>query len=164
MTTARRFGLGRTVEVVAAVGVILSLLFVGLEIRQNTAAVRAQTRQGLTTMSGDFLMQMATTDLGDLWFRWAAGEEIDPSEWNRLHLAIITGVRNLENIYLQYREGVIDESALSSYGWRGSVMYGTDRFAEWWWAGGRNRFNPMFVAAFEAEYPKLADDQALPPQ
>ncbi len=155
MPTERKFSIARWAEFIAGAGVILSLIFVGLEIRQNTAAVRAQTRQDLTTTSADFLMGMATTDIGDLWFRWAAGEDITESEWNRLRLAVITGVRNLENIYLQFSEGVIDESALNGYGWRGSVMYDTDRFAQWWGAGGRARFSPEFVAAFEAVHSKL---------
>ena len=155
MPTKEKSLIARGPEFFAAAGVILSLIFVGLEIGQNTAAVRAQTRQELTTTSGDLLMGMATSDIGDLWFRWAADEDISESDWNRLRLAIITGVRNLENVYLQYVEGVIDESALNSYGWRGSVMYDTDRFAGWWMAGGRARFSPEFVAAFEAEHAKL---------
>jgi hypothetical protein len=150
--------IARGAELVAALGVILSLVFVGFEIRQNTAAVRAQTRQDLTTTSADFLMSMATSDIGDLWFRWANGAELSDSEWNGLRLALITGVRNLENIYLQHLEGVIDQSALDGYGWRGSVMYDTDRFAEWWEGGGRARFSLAFVTAFEAEHPTLRPD------
>ena len=157
MSNERKSSISRGAEFVAAASVVLSLIFVGLEIRQNTAAVRAQTRQDLTTTSAEFLMGMATSDIGDLWFRWAAGEDISASEWNRLRLAVITGVRNLENVYLQSTEGVIDESALNGYGWRGSVMYDTDRFAEWWRTGGRARFSSDFIAAFEIEHPKLSN-------
>ena len=65
------------------------------------------------------------------------------------------GRSNLENIYLQFREGVIDESALNAYGWRGSLMYETEAFAGWWQEGGRLRFDPRFVEAFEADRPIL---------
>ena len=123
----------RTVaEIVAGVGVILSLVFVGLEINQNTASVRAQTRQQLSDANSAFLVALATTDLGELWGRFARGEQLTDPEKDRLGPGLVAGVRGLENVYLQYQEGVIDESALSSYGWKGSLMYESESFAAWW--------------------------------
>ena len=136
-------------ETVAAIGLILSLVFVAFEIRQNTAAVRAQTRQQLTDASAEMLLAFATTDLGDLWVGYSDGEKLTESEINKVRPALVAAVRNLENVYLQYREGVIDESALSSYGWKGSVMYSSSSFAEWWITN-RDRFHPDFVQAFAA--------------
>ena len=148
-------GLGRTiVELIAAAGVILSLLLVAVEIRQNTASVRAQTRQQLTDATGEFLMGLATTDLGDIWARFAAGDTLAEVEINRLLPAIIAGIRNLENVYLQYQEGVIDQSALLGYGWRGSIMYGSPAFARWW-EPNVVRFHPDFVEALAEQYPLL---------
>ena len=43
-------------EFVAATGVILSLLFVGLEIRQNTSAVRSSTLQALSDSHRDLVL------------------------------------------------------------------------------------------------------------
>ena len=144
--------LGRKIaEIAAAVGVILSLLFVALEIQQNTAAVRAQTRQQLTDASSEFLIALATTDLGELWGRFIEGDTMTHLEMNRVVPALVAAVRNMENVYLQTREGVIDESALSSYGWRGSRMYSSDPFAEWWETN-RDRFHPDFVQAFAADH------------
>jgi hypothetical protein len=49
--------------------VALSLIFVGLEIRQNTVAQRAQTRQGLADASRDFTLGRATDpDLSRIWW------------------------------------------------------------------------------------------------
>ena len=141
----------RIAEIAAAVGVILSLVFVGVEIRQNTAAVRAQTRQQLTDSSSEFLLSLATTDLGELWGRFIRGDSLTFGERYRIGAGLIAAVRNIENVYLQTQEGVIDESALLSYGWRGSIVYGSDSFAEWWQTNS-DRFHPDFVVAFEMEY------------
>ena len=138
-------------EMAGAVAVLLGLIFVGLELRQNTAAVRAQTRQQLTDASSEFLLALATTDLGELWGRFMEGDALTDREMNRVGPALVAAVRNLENVYLQYREGVIDESALLSYGWKGSVMYSSSSFAEWWITN-RDRFHPDFVQAFAAIY------------
>ena len=141
----------KIVEIVAAIGVILSLVFVALQVRQNTAAVRAQTRQQLTDALTEFLIALSTTDLGELWGRFIEGDTLTEREMNRVVPALVAAVRNLENVYLQTREGVIDESALSSYGWKGSRMYASDAFAEWWLMN-RDRFNPDFVQAFAADH------------
>ncbi len=60
---------------------------------------------------------------------------------------MVTAVRNMENVYLQTREGVIDESALVSYGWKGSIMYGSEPFRAWL-AANEVRFNSEFVGRF----------------
>ncbi len=137
-------------ELMAGVGVILSLTFVALEIRQNTASVRAQTRQQLSDANSELLIAMATSELGDLWIRFAQGEQLTDSQMNQVVPALVAGVRGLENVYLQFQEGVIDESALSSYGWRGSAMYDSEAFASWWRTNS-GRFNPDFVRAFAAD-------------
>ena len=60
-------------------------------------------------------------------------------------------LRMVENVFLQVREGVVDESIFLSYGWSGQPLFMTSDIREWWPLQ-RSRFNPDFVAAFEAEY------------
>lgn len=120
---------GRLVgEAVAVIGVIVSLTFVGLEIRQNTASVRAQMRQQLSDASRDFLLGLATSEVAHAWGRYMRGEELSVVEKDQVQLALVAFVRNLENVYLQHRERVIDESALTSYGWTGATMWTSERF------------------------------------
>lgn len=141
---------GRTIaEIVAAIAVILSLVFVAFEIRQNTSSIRAQTRQQLSDASAQFNLALATTELGPLWSRFTRGDSLTDDEMARVGPALVTAVRNMENVYLQTREGVIDESALVSYGWKGSIMYRSEAFTEWLTAN-RGRFNEDFVRAFQA--------------
>lgn len=54
-------GLG---EIVGTVGVVLGLVFVGTEIRQNTLASRAQARQALAAQNWDFLLRIAEDGRG----------------------------------------------------------------------------------------------------
>ncbi len=146
---------GRTIaEIVAAIGVILSLVFVGVEIRQNTSSIRAQTRQQLSDASAEFNLALATTDLGVLWSRFANGDSLTDAEMARVGPALVTAVRNMENVYLQTIEGVIDESALVSYGWKGSIMYGSKPFGTWL-AANRDRFNREFVERFQAAHERI---------
>ena len=142
---------GRTIaELVAAIGVILSLMLVAFEIRQNTSSIRAQTRQQLSDASAQFNLTLATTELGPLWSRFARGDSLTDDQMAHLVPALVTAVRNMENVYLQTRDGVIDESALLSYGWRGSMIYQSEAFTEWL-ASNRDRFDADFIRAFVAD-------------
>lgn len=136
-------------ETLTAGGVVLSLLFVGLELRQNTLAVRATALNDLASGSRDyFLTVSADRDLVAATMSFMADEELDRVDVARVEMTLMALFRNLENVFLQVRTGAVDESALQSYGFRGG--YDSAHFRDWW---GRTRpgFNPDFVAAFEAE-------------
>jgi len=130
------------------VGVVLSLLFVGAELRQNTTVARAQTRQALTDAYADFAMTMATEPA--IQQEWSEQFIDDPSgapspaSWMMWAM-----MRQLENVYLQFREDVIDESVFHSYGWTANPTYRQQGFQAWW-TDVRERFHPDFVVAFEA--------------
>ena len=64
---------------------------------------------------------------------------------------VFAGLRYHENIFIQVREGVVNENVFLSYNWRTSQFY-TTPFFPWYWSGVRAQFDPDFVAAFEAEY------------
>lgn len=131
-------------EIVGFVGVVASLLFVGLEIRQNNAIARAQTHQALASEYREFWMALALDDrLDEIRGPSLVGDDSRESivQWVRMRL--------LENVYHQFREGVVDESVFNGYGWRGDPEFQTPEFAEWWRAR-RGRFDAGFVQEFEA--------------
>jgi hypothetical protein len=136
-------------ETFTALGVVVSLVFVGLELRQNTLAVKAAALNDFTTGSRDYFLAVAADrDLVAATLGWRADEELDPVDATRVQMTLMALLRNLENVFLQVRVGAVDEGALQSYGFRGG--YGSRNFRQWW-AMTRSAFNPEFVAAFEAE-------------
>ena len=55
-------------DVVGFTGVVVSLLFVGWEVRQNTRVARAQTRVELTALNNEFLDRVGTDpEFAELW-------------------------------------------------------------------------------------------------
>ena len=76
-------------ETFGFLAVVASMVFVALEIDQNTASIRAQTRQQLSDANSELLIAMATSDLGDRWIRFAQGEELEEPEMNRLAPALV---------------------------------------------------------------------------
>ena len=137
-------------EMIGFAGVTLSLVFVGLEVRQNTVVARAQTRQSLTELYAQHSLTMATdADLRREWSRTFYDDSTRVpavgAEW-----AMWANLRQLENVYLQNQDGVVDESVFYSYAWRQNPLAGEAKFRAWW-ADRRERFNPDFVAEFERE-------------
>ena len=139
-------------EALAAIGVIASLVFVGLEIQQNTAVARAQTRQALTEDLRDFIMTLSEDEqLFDV-FHQKFEKSYDGSLDDRRAVYVMYArLRMVENVFLQVQEGVVDESIFQSYGWSEQPVFMSPEFREWW-PDHRTRFNPDFVVAFEAEY------------
>lgn len=139
-------------EVLAGASVVASLLFVGLQVRQNTIAIRGETRQALAAGIRNWLLTVSTDDeLSDLMYTVQGGGEVTPADTFRLMNGYFALYRYHENVYLQVREGSLDESAFLSYGWSGNILYETP-FVRWHWGRVRHRFHPNFVAAMEAEY------------
>jgi len=138
-------------EGLAALGVILSLIFVGAEVRQNTVAIRATTLNDLASGSREWLMSIgASPALASVWRRWLAGEELSPDEMEMADLTVNALLRNVENVFLQVEAGAVDQTALVSYGFGGASAWQSPYFLGYW---GRRwvRYHPDFVTAFEAE-------------
>lgn len=76
----------RVKETIVVLRVVSPLIFVGLEIRQSTAAARGQTRQELEAMDQEWLtLVTADPEYSDLWYRaWAIGQDIAKKDsWTR---------------------------------------------------------------------------------
>jgi len=139
-------------ETLAALGVIASLVFVGLEIQQNTAVARATALNDLGTGAREYLLALGTdADVSSVLWRWRQGEELSPVESQQVNYLVMALLRNFENVFMQVSTGVVDEGALLSYAYTNSSIAQTDAFRAYW-PTARGRFHPDFVAAFEAEY------------
>ena len=121
-------------EAVAALGVILSLLFVGLEIRQNTLAVRSSTLQTISDSHRTLILESIHDEgFSALVTRAMNGqttEDFTDNENTRLWGYYIVYVSQLENTYVQLNAGILDENVFEAYGWNSPVLQ-TPHFLEW---------------------------------
>lgn len=116
-------------------GVVASLVFVGLEIRQNTLAVRGATYQALSDAGSSFMFDLAhDPQLAGLFDRVRSGAtraDLDGSENMQLWAYYAGFVRHLENSYMQREAGVVDDRVFEGYGWNDAVLSWA-HFREWW--------------------------------
>lgn len=141
-------------EPLAAAGVILSLLFVAYEVRQNTKVARAQTRQALAELNQEWLvLHSQDPEFSRIWNKlWDAPADLTESEGRRGAMMLTMHLRRLENVYFQYQEGLIDASALNSYGLQTAADLNSEFFRSYWieynW---REGFDPEFVEFLESK-------------
>ena len=137
-------------ELLAALGVILSLSFVGLELRHNTVAVRAAARNELAAGGRELLLFIANSpEIVETLRLWRdPNVELTPNQEETASYVVRALLRNLENVFLQVRAGIIEESALASYGVQSPILR-SPRFPGQW-SRERGSFDPDFVLWLES--------------
>ena len=156
MAETERPSRGRMIrEGLAALGVILGLLFVGIEIRANTAAIQGSTLQGMSDQSTNLQMQFVTDENLVRLMPQIIGDSILPTSLDgedryRVLVSYLSVIRVAENRFQQAELGTVPGAGLEQFG-GGSVLY-TTPYLRAIWPTIRENFAAPFVEYFEAEY------------
>ena len=136
----------------ANIGVLAGILFLGLEIKQNTDMMRAQTRDSMTEKVLDFRYVLATNrELAELW----AGENIlgnpkGDADFFMLSSLADASFRIWENEWYQYQQGLFDEEELEGRltAWEFTLI----RSAQYrsYWEIRRGTYSTSFTAQIDA--------------
>ena len=104
-------------EFFGGVAVLMGLVFVGLELRQNTEAVQAATLQSLTEQSQEYLLLLASDgDVNAIWRQGVADlSELDEGETSRFTFLYRAQWIRFQNAYLQWRRGTLDDEDWAFY-------------------------------------------------
>ena len=117
-------------EVLGIVSVVGSLIFVALEIRQNTAAVRSATIQAISEQSYDNGITLAENAELRAAIRAAQTNSLTDDQREQLDYLLGATLRLQQNRYLQSRLGILDEETLLEIGTQ--EAYRNAYFADYW--------------------------------
>jgi hypothetical protein len=110
--------LGNLGEFISAIAVVISLVYLAVQIRQNTRVVRASAEQAVFE-SGIGLDRTIVSDpeLTQIWYlgRWNPDELTKEQEHRFRHLMSIL-YRDFENLYYLHQKGLVDDRIFD--GWR----------------------------------------------
>ena len=99
------------VEASGAIAVLLGLVFVGLELRQNTYAVEAATFQSLTDASNEFIMSIATD--AELTKIYTSGlsdvTQLSEDEYQRFLMVVRSYWVRMQNVFSQWQRGTLSD-------------------------------------------------------
>ena len=143
--------LAQIAEIVAAVGVIVSLVYVGRELQANTTAIRGAAVQEVTRAQAELLLtRVNNAELFDLYERGNRHPAtLNESELGRYGLLKRQTWINLENVFFQYDLGLLDERTWGVYHRTICGIWSTPGSKETW-SGHRRVLDESFVRLVEA--------------
>ncbi len=96
-------------EIGAATGVIISLIFVGLQLQSNTEATEAATREAINQKDLEFLsLRIDSSVLARAHAKLENGEELSSLEESQLVHQEYVNFVSFEHSFYQYRKGVLE--------------------------------------------------------
>lgn len=104
-------------DLAGAAAVLIGLVFVGLELRQNTEAVEAASLQNQTDASTEFLLLIASdVELARIWLE-SSKDPNQLSEIDSVRYFLLSRTRwlRMQNAYLQWRRGTLNDDDWSFY-------------------------------------------------
>ena len=103
-------------EIIGFISVVASLIFVGFDINQNTNALRGETQQHVSMQVNDMFKMVAENEriakLISLCFEAISKGDLSDRDYISLWNFQMMGFRRIENIFLQYKNGILKENAL----------------------------------------------------
>ncbi len=138
-------------EVVGVVAVIGSLVYVGLQIKQNTTIARANIVHE-TSVAAVRIHELIAQDstLADIYRKGTNGISLDGTELERFIALVHIYVTWLEDVDSQYVSGLYfdedDDEDLIDYMSRGFAgLFSTPEARRWWHQGGKLAYRPSFI-------------------
>src|SRR5437879_3249361 len=140
-------------QIVASVGVVVSLIFVGLQIRQNTCALQRNEQNSTMTQWTVIRMAIAKNrDVAELMTAGLHGERaLDAADQLRLENMLSENVWASFHIWERTQRGIFPKGTFElTTGPHLSGLLRTVRGGAWWRSAKHTGFIPGFVAAVDA--------------
>ena len=106
---------GAAGELVGAFAVILSLLYVGFQVKLNTAERRADTIQAITHVNAELALVIVNNqDVSIAWHKVLEQEELTKREVDIMSDLLYAHLMLLEDTYSKYRQGYVASDVLDA--------------------------------------------------
>jgi hypothetical protein len=102
-------------EIVGATAVVVSLVYVAAQIRENSRTTRSATRQAIAdSVRAPAMIWAQNEDFSKVFQRHLDGEDLEAHQYLRLQGYCYVCFRNWENVHYQFRTGMLEDDE-----WRG---------------------------------------------
>jgi hypothetical protein len=143
-----KFGLSdwaNVAEIGAATGVIISLIFVGLQLQNNTEATEAATREAINQKDMDYLsLRLDSSVLARANAKLDNGGALSPLEESQLVHQEYVNFVSFEHSYYQYEKGVLEPDEWLRHENIVRIQIADSEHALIMWTRKRHTFTPRF--------------------
>ena len=142
--------IGAVANLFAALGVIATLIYLAMQIRQNTKAVRSSSIESLVhSLSATAQAAVENEYMVPLMLKANVGPEtLTEVERVRLHFWFIMTIRRFEGVYFQRDLGFVDAAVIEGFE-RSHISILASKSGQAWWANAKEIFNSGFVLYVE---------------
>lgn len=129
----KKIDLGQAVQIVANLGVIASIVFLGIEMRQNNFALNVQARlerENVYRQSNERVI--GNPELVRVIVKAGQGEELSVEEDYLLLRHNLAVLLNWNYVFMQVHDGLLPESTIPLANWRGTFHEWNPRMTETW--------------------------------
>jgi hypothetical protein len=138
-------------ELIGGVAIIVSLLYVGLQVKQSTDASRAATNQSFSAQFSELILHITKPELRDIFWRGINGlknlKEGEIASFMALMAAIM---RTYETFYFERVEGRFNSRMWEGYKNQVIDLYNNDGVREYW-AVRKHQYSDEFSSFLEKE-------------
>jgi len=150
----KKFDLDRAMSILANIGVIAGIVFLALEIQQNTDAIRSANIQALADQTYETVrLALENPDIREA-FVAAQRNDMTDDQREIMNFLFAANLRIRQNRYLQAKFGILDEEVSSELGNGG--VYRTAAFRQYWTESGTT-YSPGFQEYVERVLLPLSD-------
>ncbi len=149
--------LGNYGEFIGAIAIVATLIYLAVQLRQNTASVRASAYQEWVTSNVEIDMSMSNPAQSEI----IEKGNHDSSDLTRetyvayamTHLAIMQMAQSTDYLY---RSGSLDRELWEAEMNRVAGILAAPGVRQWWDAGGRTQVTPRFAKLIESTQSSIA--------
>jgi len=135
---------GAVANLLAAIGVLLTLIYLARQVRQGNLFAKAQARQRMAEQAHNELYEWKHDSVLRACF--SKKEPLTPDEQELVHYFLLAAMRAREWEWFQYMDGVIGRDVYEAYQPVIALHLGIPRTRQWWQTVGRIGFDARFTA------------------
>jgi len=151
--------LGSVGELIGALATVATLVYLAVQIRQNTKSVRAASHHAGSTAWSEFVGRLALDPtMTEIYHAGRVSpDELSQEDGRRAELLFDAMLAQIENFYIQYLNGQLPESNQDRFARILQTQFQTPGFRRYW-PRRRDLFTEEFVEYIEKELELLPDN------
>ena len=121
-------------EFIGGVAVLVTLVYLALQVKQNTRALAATTFGSVSRASADLTIAIATSDqaVESMRLAYSNPQELTADQRLRFDLLTRAGFRNFENYFYQNSQGFLESDVWQGFQRNMTDLLQTPIGREWW--------------------------------
>ena len=150
----KKIDLGQTLQILANIGVIAGIVFLAVEIRQNTVSNQSSAYQAWVAANMELNSSLIPADMVGA-ISQGMFDSRNLTEDTQLPFAMwhFSYYQQIQTTNYLYRTGTVDRGLWEVEINRGAIHLQLPGVRQWWDAGGKNQLDPSFVQLIESTEP-----------